>query len=219
MPISPMRHRDRSLPSQDKFENQSRMRTNATYKLKSFVTPMIKKKRARRKNKEGKAVEAAVQCVLLANGSLNVENFDSQPCVKMVKTDASHKLTQTDDLKFMYYVDSEGTTAANKSMIKDETIRSSVSVGCDIDAVYNQKLKQELKHSRKAIQQQGALHAMKIKSIRKEMQELRAYDIEEKRRLSEELNKLRESNNNLFEKCCHLELRNEGLHKALSNVS
>ena len=51
---SPMRHRDRSLPSQDKFENQSRMRTNATYKLKSFVTPMIKKKRARRKNKEGK---------------------------------------------------------------------------------------------------------------------------------------------------------------------
>ena len=149
------------------------------------------KKRARRKNKEGKAVEAAVQCVLLA----------------------------TDDLKFMYYVDSEGTTAANKSMIKDETIQSSVSVGCDIDAVYKQKLKQELKHSRKAIQQQGALHAMKIKSIRKEMQELRAYDIEEKRRLSEELNKLRESNNNLFEKCCHLELRNEGLHKALSNVS
>ena len=49
MPISPMKHRDRSLPSQDKFENQSRMRTNATYKLKSFVTPMIKKKSKKKK--------------------------------------------------------------------------------------------------------------------------------------------------------------------------
>ena len=58
------------------------------------------------------------------------------------------------------------------SMSKYEPTRSSVSVGCDIDAVYKQKLEQELKHSRKAIQQQGALHAMKIKSIRKEMQEL-----------------------------------------------
>ena len=45
MPISPMKHRDRSLPSQDKLKNQSRMPTNATYKLKSFVTPMIKKKK------------------------------------------------------------------------------------------------------------------------------------------------------------------------------
>ena len=217
MPISPMKHRDCSLPSQDKFEKKSPKPTNVTYKLKSFVTPMIKKARKRSKSTHRKAVEVAVQCVLLANGSSNFENFDR---AKMVKTNEAHKLTQTDDLNFMYYVDSKAdATISMKGTLKDDLSRSSVSVGCDIDAVYNRKLKQELKYSKKAIKQQGALHAMKIKSIRKEMQELRAYDIEEKRRLSSELNELRESNNELFEKCCHLELRNEVLHKALSNVS
>ena len=96
----------------------------------------------------------------------------------MTKTNVSHNLTQTDDLNFMYYVDSKATTAANKS--SQSMNRHDQVFPCDIDAVYKQKLEQELKHSRKAIQQQGALHAMKIKSIRKEMQELRATTLRRK---------------------------------------